>query len=387
MDRRTSYGRMGNGMSKPRRPQPPAKQPTDAFEATPDSSAAAAAMSDSGDYVSPYEEFLGGDATVAPRQFGPSITSNLPDPKSISGEIRKIERRMRSHLTPVFPLEPRRRIPYAYLWKRFRQYAMRGRSEIVDDFGRDPIYSARVAPMLDFLYQRYFRVQATGLENIPTTGRALVVANHSGALPYDATMLMQAVRREHSAHRDLRPMIEDYVFHFPYLGTFLSRIGAVRACQENASRLLDTDHLVAVFPEGAKGASKLYKNRYRLQRFGRGGFVKLALRANAPIVPTAIIGAEEVTPMVAKLTWFAKSVGVPFVPVTPTFPLLGPIGLAPMPTKWFIHFGAPIDLIKEHGAATATDRLAITHIGESIRHRIQNMIDQQVSTRRSILRG
>ncbi len=337
--------------------------------------------------------FLGGEAAVPRREYGPPIESRLPSPDSVAGELRELERRVRAHLTPAFPIEARRQVPMRFLWKRYRRFAMRDRSDIVDEFGRDPVYASRVEPWLEFLYSKYFRIDTVGIENVPEHGRALLVANHSGTLPYDGAMLMHALRRDHTTRRDVRPLIEDFVFHFPYLGTFLNRIGGVRACQENAERLLDDDQIVAVFPEGVKGIGKLYKKRYKLQRFGRGGFVKLALRTRAPIIPVAILGAEEIHPMMTKVTWFAKSVGVPYVPITPTFPLLGPLGLVPLPSKWRLEFGEPIDVAADYGVAAtgaseaAADRIIVNEIAESVRLRIQKMLDAALAERTSVLRG
>jgi len=333
------------------------------------------------------EEFLGGEAVVPPGDYGPPIPSRLPDSEQVSSEMRELERRVRAHMTPAFPVEPRRRLPLRFLWKRYRKLAMRDRSDFVDEFGRDPLQAARIAPLLDFLYRQYFRVEAVGLDNIPDHGRALLVANHSGTLPYDGAMVMHAVRSEHPSRRDVRPLVEDFVFHFPYLGTFINRIGGVRACQENATRLLERDQLVVVFPEGAKGVGKLYKERYKLQRFGRGGFVKLALRTRATIVPVAIVGAEETHPMLSKITWLAKILGIPYVPITPTFPLLGPLGLLPLPSKWTIHFGEPIDLPAEYGPEAADDRILVGRLSENVRSRIQSMIGTILGDRRSVLLG
>ncbi len=333
------------------------------------------------------EEFLGGEAVVPPGDYGPPIPSRLPDSEQVSSELRELERRVRAHMTPAFPVEPRRSLPMRFLWKRYRKLAMRDRSDFVDEFGRDPLQAARVAPLLDFLYRQYFRVDAVGLDNVPDHGRALLVANHSGTLPYDGAMVMHAVRSEHASRRDVRPLVEDFVFHFPYLGTFINRIGGVRACQENATRLLERDQLVVVFPEGVKGVGKLYKDRYQLQRFGRGGFVKLALRTRAPIVPVAIVGAEETHPMLSKVTWLAKTLGIPYVPITPTFPLLGPLGLLPLPSKWTIHFGEPIDLPAEYGPEAADDRILVGRLAENVRSRIQSMIGTILDDRRSVLLG
>jgi 1-acyl-sn-glycerol-3-phosphate acyltransferase len=330
---------------------------------------------------------LGGEAAIPPGEYGPPIPSVLPDESSITSEIRELERRVRARLTPAFPIEHRRRLPLEFVWKRYRRLAMRGRAEVIDDFGRDPVYTTKVEPWLDFLYRRYFRVEATGIDNVPASGRAILVANHSGTLPFDGAILMHAIRKEHPSRRDLRPLVEDFVFHFPYLGVFINRIGGVRACPENAERLLEEDELIAVFPEGIQGIGKLYKDRYRLQRFGRGGFIKLALRSRAPVIPVSIVGAEETQPMVSKVTWFTRTFGLPYLPITPTFPLLGPLGLVPLPAKWRIHFGEPLDLAAEHDADAADDRILVSHLAETVRSRIQGMLDDTLASRRSVVFG
>jgi 1-acyl-sn-glycerol-3-phosphate acyltransferase len=255
----------------------------------------------------------------------------------------------------------------------------------VDDFGYDPSYDARVRPVFEFLYNRYFRVECRGMANIPDEGRCMLVANHSGTIPFDGPMLKMAVLDAHPAKRPLRWLAEDFVFHFPFLGSFESRIGAVRACQENAERLLRQETLLAVFPEGVKGIGKLYKERYKLQRFGRGGFVRLAMRTHTPIVPVAIVGGEETNPMLAKLEALAKPLGVPYVPITPTFPLLGPLGLLPAPTKWKIVIGEPVAL--HDGAESEADEMLVARIAERVRSAIQQMLDGTVRERKSVLFG
>jgi 1-acyl-sn-glycerol-3-phosphate acyltransferase len=262
---------------------------------------------------------------------------------------------------------------------------MRNRSEEVDDFGYDPTYDARVRPLFDFLYTRYFRVECRGIENVPASGRCMLVANHSGTIPFDGPMLRTAVKREHEKNRDVRWLAEDFVFHFPFLGSFESRIGAVRACQENAERLLRHETLVAVFPEGTKGIGKLFRERYKLQRFGRGGFVRLALRMQTPIVPVAIVGAEETNPMLMRLEAIAKPLGIPYVPVTATFPLLGPFGLLPAPTKWKIMFGEPVAMTA--GPESESDELLVARIAETVRSDIQRMLDGAVKDRKSVIFG
>jgi 1-acyl-sn-glycerol-3-phosphate acyltransferase len=327
----------------------------------------------------------------SPSEYGPSI--DRPPPARHSGlvdEVKQLERSVRERLLPARTGEhggERQKLPLEFLWRRWRGIAMRDRSEVVDQFGRDPQVAARVEPLLEFLYKSYFRVTTKGLGHIPDAGRALIVANHSGTLPYDGAMIMHAVKHEHSAARDVRPLVEDFVFHFPYLGTLMNRIGGVRACPENAERLLDEDQLVAVFPEGIKGIGKLYRERYQLQRFGRGGFVKLALKCDAPIIPTAVVGAEEIHPMLTKITWLTRSLGIPYLPITPTFPALGPVGLLPLPTKWFIAFGEPLYFNTEYGPDGANDRILVNKLAEQVRARIQQMIDELLKERRSVLFG
>lgn len=331
--------------------------------------------------------FLGGEAAVPPGEYGPPIHSTLPQQTESTSEFRELERRMRAQVTPAFPIEHGRRLlPMEFLWKRYRRFAMRNRSAQVDDFGRDPVYAARLEALLDFLYLRYFRVETSGIEQVPARGRALLVANHSGMLPYDGTMVMHAVHREHPARRDVRPLFEDFVFHFPYLGTFINRLGGVRASQSNAERLLGRDEVIVVFPEGLKGVGKLYRQRYQLQRFGRGGFIKLALRTRSPVVPVAILGAEEAHPILAKITWPSGAVDLPYLPVTPTFPLLGPLGLLPLPSKWYIRFGEPIDL-GEYGPDAAADRILVNKLADTVRSRIQAMVDALRTQRKSVVFG
>jgi 1-acyl-sn-glycerol-3-phosphate acyltransferase len=324
----------------------------------------------------------GAEAAVLPELGGSYVPSELGEGEA---ELRELERRLEQQRTPVFPIDLRKRLPLEGVWRRWRALAMWGRSDVVDDFGHDPRATARWEWLFEFLYSKWFRVEARGLEHIPEYGRALLVANHAGTLPYDSAMVMHAVRRDHPARRDVRPLVEDTVFHLPFLGPIMNRIGGVRADPANAERLLEKDELVAVFPEGEKGMGKLWKDRYRLQRFGRGGFVKLALRTGAPIIPVAVVGAEEAAPMLGKVTWFARNIGIPWVPVTPTFPWLGPAGLLPLPSKWFVEFGAPIELAAQHGPEAAEDRLLVNRLTDQIRTQIQQMIDGLLARRRSPL--
>jgi 1-acyl-sn-glycerol-3-phosphate acyltransferase len=273
-----------------------------------------------------------------------------------------------------------------YYLKQWGRIGMRHRSEEVDEFGLDPAYERRIRPLLELLYRRYFRVETRGVDNVPAEGRCLIVANHSGTLPLDGAMLRTAVRIEHARERELRWLAEDFVFYLPFVGALMNRIGAVRACQENAERLLRKEALVAVFPEGVKGIGKLFRDRYRLQRFGRGGFIRLCLRTQTPIVPCAVIGAEESNPMLYRIEYLSKAVGLPYLPVTPTFPWLGPLGLMPAPTKWRIRFGEAIRF-EGYGPEAADDHVLVGRLAERVRTTIQNMLDEGVRARRSIWLG
>ncbi len=378
-----------DGKREPAEPRQPHRRartapvtPVDQLDAVPDALDPPGWAGDSPhDAIFTSPELWGGEAEVRDDEYGPHVPSRFPDIESVASEVRELERRVRARLTPVFPLEVRRNPPLRSILRRYRQFAMRDRSAVVDEMGRDPVYASRFVPALDFLYRRYFRTRVRGIENIPASGRAILVANHSGALPYDALMIMRAVEREHPARRQVRPLLEDEVFHFPYLGTFLNRMGGVRACPENAEKLLAEDQLVCVFPEGIQGIGKLYRDRYRLQRFGRGGFVKLALRTGSPIIPVAVVGAEEATPMVARFTWLARALGLPHLPITPLFPLLGPAGLLPLPSKWLVSFGEPVDLVGEGGGVDADDRLLVARWAESIRTKVQDMIRDLLEAR------
>jgi 1-acyl-sn-glycerol-3-phosphate acyltransferase len=273
-----------------------------------------------------------------------------------------------------------------YYAKQWGRAAIRDRSEEVDDFGLDPKFDAQLRPLLDFLYQRYFRVETRGASNIPDEGRCLIVANHSGTFPYDGAMLKTAMRLAHPKARDLRWLAEDFVFYLPFVGTFMNRIGAVRGCQENAERLLRQDRLVGVFPEGVKGVGKLFRDRYRLQRFGRGGYIKLCLRTGTPIVPCAVIGAEESNPMLHRFEYLASAFGIPYFPVTPTFPALGPLGLIPAPTKWRIIFGEVIRF-DNYGPEAQDDSLLVAKLSEKVRTTVQAMLDQGLAERQSVWLG
>lgn len=258
---------------------------------------------------------------------------------------------------------------------------------VIDEFGFDQRFLEPLEPIAKWFHDNYFRVESEGLEHVPAEGRVLLVANHSGTLPYDGAMVVAALRFQHPAQRRVRVLVEDFIYHLPFLGMFMSRVGAVRACQENALRLLDNDQATLVFPEGVKGIGKLYSKRYRLQRFGRGGAVRLAAQAHAPMVPVAIVGAEESMPLLSKVSWLARPLGLPYIPVTPTLPWLGLLGLVPFPTKWTIDFGPPIDLSQYGPDELLRDRVALNRVNEELRTTVQALIDKRRATRKSVWNG
>lgn len=254
----------------------------------------------------------------------------------------------------------------------------------VDEFGFDPELQDRVLlEPFRLLYEKWFRVETRGLENIPDTGGALVVANHSGTIALDAIMTQIALLDHHPAQRHLRMLAADLVFKLPFVGEYARKGGSTLASAEDAQRLLDNGELVGVWPEGFKGVGKPFSERYKLQRFGRGGFVSAALRAKVPIIPAAIVGAEETYPMIGDARTVARILGLPYVPITPTFPLLGPLGLVPLPSKWIIKFGEPIHT-EEFDEAAADDPMLVFNLTDEVRETIQQQLYRLLVQRRSI---
>jgi 1-acyl-sn-glycerol-3-phosphate acyltransferase len=227
------------------------------------------------------------------------------------------------------------------------------------------------------LYEWYWRVTVSGIENIPTAGPAVLIANHSGALPVDGALLKIATLKEHG--RNPWMLAGDLVFRLPQVGGFVRRMGNARADRAETSGLLKDGHLVAVFPEGYKGIGKGWANRYRLAPFGRGGFVKMAVEVGAPLVPVGIVGAEQIYPMIANARPLAHRLSLPYFPITPTFPLLGPWGLIPMPAKCHVEFGPPIPTVDY--ASEALDERLIGELRERVRSTVQAMLDLRVGAK------
>jgi 1-acyl-sn-glycerol-3-phosphate acyltransferase len=247
---------------------------------------------------------------------------------------------------------------------------MRNRGGAVDAFGRDPIYAARVEPLLEFLCRHYFRVEARGVARVPWTGGGLIIANHAGPTMWDAALLMHLLQREHPKKRQIRPLVDDDLFHFPYLGVFINRIGGVRACAENAARLLADSALVAAFPEGMRACGRVRRDQYRLGKFGRGGFVKLALRTRVPLIPVGMICLEG--------SGTATSNRAEEVRNRLLSALARPVGGAsavPLPALWRLSVGEPIDFGTEYDSKAADDATLCVELADQVRASVQAEVE------------
>lgn len=257
----------------------------------------------------------------------------------------------------------------------------------VDDFGFDEeLADGVLLPLLKPLYERWFRVEVNGLHHVPDEGGAVLVANHAGGLwAIDALMTAVAVHDEHPAHRHLRMLGADLVFRTPVLGALARKAGATLACAADAERLLRAGELVGVWPEGFKGMGKPFRHRYRLQRFGRGGFARTAIATQVPIIPVSVVGSEEIHPVLGNLTPLARLLDLPYFPVTPTFPWLGPLGLVPLPSKWYLEFGEPIST-ERYGAEAADDPAVYFELTDDVRETIQTTLYRLLAQRQSVWR-
>lgn len=256
----------------------------------------------------------------------------------------------------------------------------------VDEFGFDQQLTDNVLlPPLRMIYERWFRVETFGTEHLPADGGALVVSNHSGTLPWDSVMTAIAVHDNTPGNRHLRMLGADLVFQIPLLGALARKTGQTLACSADAERLLSGGEIVGVWPEGFKGIGKSFKDRYKLQRFGRGGFVSAALRTGVPIIPVSVVGAEEIYPKIGDIKPLARLLGLPYFPVTPTWPLLGPLGAIPLPTKWYIEFGEPIRT-DQHDPADADDPMMVFNLADQVRETIQQTLYRRLGQRSGVFR-
>lgn len=269
---------------------------------------------------------------------------------------------------------------YRDAWQRRRRGEYR-----VDDFGMDEEFVDLVRPIFAFLYHTWWRVEMTGVEHIPN-GPCLLVANHSGVLPWDGAMIAFGVAEHHPDRRIVRPVVLDWFSSVPFVAPFLARIGCALACPENTTALLERGHAVLVFPEGVKGIGKPFSERYRLARFGRGGFVRVAIRARVPILPVSVVGAEEIHPNLMRLDWLSRPLGLPYLVITPTFAWLGLLGLIPLPTKWRIHISEPVRT-DELDPREAGNYLTVARITEQVRGEVQRQIRRLLRRRKSVFLG
>uniref|UniRef100_UPI003D8F53EB lysophospholipid acyltransferase family protein n=1 Tax=Gordonia sp. B7-2 TaxID=3420932 RepID=UPI003D8F53EB len=318
----------------------------------------------------------------------PAQVMPINDEISLPEEALGVEHRGPSKSSPLFSLGGIRGAVADSLTATagFIRERMAGEYE-VDEFGFDPHFTEAVwFPAVRQVYDKWFRVEVTGIENLPVEGGALLVANHAGTLPIDAMMTSLAVRDNHPTGRYLRLLAADMAFEAPAISEVARKVGATVACNNDADRLLRAGELTAVWPEGYKGIGKLYKDRYKLQRFGRGGFVTTALRNAAPIIPVSIVGSEEIYPMLADLKPLAKILGLPYFPITPIFPLLGPLGMVPLPSKWHIHFGRPIET-GSYDESSADDPMVVFDLTDHVREEIQQTLFRMLSRRGSVYLG
>ncbi len=243
-----------------------------------------------------------------------------------------------------------------------------------DEWGFDEEFAEAVFPSFDFLFSKWWRVEVEGVRNVPGHGRVLIVANHAGTIfPFDAIMIGTAIQKLHPLPRWTRALVLNWVWQLPFVSWFMRRVGGIPANPANLERLLQQDEPVMVFPEGVKGFGKPFSERYRTQRFGRGGFVEVAIRNRTPIVPVAVVGSEEIYPKLGESELLARLTGAPYFPLTPTFPFLGPAGLVPLPSRWRIEFLEPVDL-SAYPPEAADDPSLVFDLSEEIRERIQQGI-------------
>ncbi|MFT4010622.1 MAG: lysophospholipid acyltransferase family protein [Nocardioidaceae bacterium] len=310
---------------------------------------------------------------------GPPADPAPTAPEQVAGlPISEIAAAIGSAAREVFGPDAERRVAEFLAFLRRRVTG----DYTVDEYGLDPelatmFLQAAIAP----LAQRWFRVEVRGSENIPAAGGALIVSNHSGTLPLDALVTMYTVNKH--TGRILRSLGADLVFRLPFIGATARKGGATLACNEDATRMLTGGELVGVWPEGFKGIGKPYRERYKLQRFGRGGFVSAAVRTGVPIVPCSVVGAEEIYPLIANVPSLARLLGVPYIPITPFFPWLGLLGLVPLPSKWIIEFGEPIHT-DAYDAAQADDPMLTFEVADQVRETIQQTLYTLLTQRTSI---
>jgi 1-acyl-sn-glycerol-3-phosphate acyltransferase len=323
---------------------------------------------------------------VAEEQGGKRSSGGLREGEAAE-ELRRVLAELRGEIRTRFPVKPvaEPSVDLEGLWnsarRRLGTIGMSEHSAEVDEFGMDDEALRRVEPLLDFLAERFWRVDLRGLENLPAAGPCLLVANRAGLLPWDGLMLAHVLQRALPERERPRFLVADSGMQWPFVHATIAQLGGVRSCSENAERLLASGRIAIAFPEGEQGATKAWPDRYRLQHFAHDCAVRLALASGVPLIPVGIVGAEEVHPLMAKLKGPARRVGLPFVPVTPTFPLLGLLGLLPLPSKWVMWIGETIPL--DHLGRDAAPHV-IAREDDAVRARIAELVKRALAQRESI---
>jgi 1-acyl-sn-glycerol-3-phosphate acyltransferase len=315
---------------------------------------------------------------------GSAHTTERPGPEAVADFLRRVRLGVEDGLDPLSAAERAAGGLPDRLQGAIEVVGRRLRGDYhEDEWGFDEEFAEAVYPLFSLLYEVWWRVEAVGVRNVPSHGRAMLVSNHAGSLfPFDASMIAGAILKQHPLPRWARFLVLDWAFGLPFVSAFMRRVGGVPASPHNATRLLEQDELVMAFPEGAKGTGKPFSERYRLQRFGRGGFIEVALRTGSPIVPVAVVGSEEIYPKLAESHALARLTGAPFVPITPTFPWLGLLGLVPLPSRWRIEFCEPID-VSGYPPEAADDRRVVFDLSEQVRERIQQGLFENLAKRGS----
>jgi 1-acyl-sn-glycerol-3-phosphate acyltransferase len=314
--------------------------------------------------------------TATPAATPAETSASAPFPAA-TPDRASLEREAREALARLGPALQRRLGTAADLARLLLEPPSR-----LDRFGMDPAFAERLGAVMEPLYTTWWRVRVRGIEAVPAAGPVIVVANHAGVVPWDAFVLRHALRRDHPAHREMRPLLDDRELALPVVGPAAIRAGAVRASPEAAERLLADGDVLGVFPEGSAGARKPWRDRYTLLRFGRGGFVKLALRTRATIVPCAIVGSEEAAPAVSRAGWLAERLGIPLLFDHPAL-RLAPAAFLPLPSRWSLRFGEPVD-VSDRPPEAADDPATVNALAERVRAALQGMLDEDVATRTSV---
>lgn len=248
-----------------------------------------------------------------------------------------------------------------------------------DPFGFEPDFLKYVVPFAEFLYRRYFRAEVFGIDNIPDSGPVLLISNHTGQIPLDGFLIGCALLFDKYPARMVRSMVEHWVPTLPFISWFMARAGQVVGTRQNCRILLGRDGCILVFPEGARGINKTYDRAYELAEFGLG-FMRLALENNTPIVPVGVVGGEEQLPTIWNFESLGRMLGMPAFPITPTWPLLGPLGFLPLPVKYRIHFGEPMHF---EGASDDEDRVVGAQVAE-VRHAIERLVQRGLDERQGV---